>query len=75
MGIVGFAALGLGAACVVPTAVTAAGGYAGWLAGPAVVGGLAEFTSLHLAVGVIVVRFRPGTGPAIVTCSLTLSYR
>jgi MFS family permease len=69
-GLAGFALLGAGLAVVVPLAVTAAArlgrpgpslafttsfGYLGALAGPAIIGGLADLTSLPVALGVIVV--------------------
>jgi MFS family permease len=68
-GLAGFALLGAGLAVVVPLAVTAAArlgrpgpslaittsfGYLGALAGPAIIGGLADLTSLPVAMGVIV---------------------
>jgi MFS family permease len=68
-GLAGFALLGTGLAVVVPLAVTAAArlgrpgpslaittsfGYLGALAGPAIIGGLADLTSLPVAMGVIV---------------------
>lgn len=69
-GIIGFGLLGAGTACVVPSVFSAAGrigqsagtsiaavssaGYAGWLGGPAAVGGLAELVSLPAAMAVVV---------------------
>lgn len=63
--IVGFALLGLGISTGFPLAIGAAGdprriaavtalGYTGWLAGPPVIGALAELTSLRWALGVVV---------------------
>ncbi|EIV94316.1 MFS transporter [Frankia sp. QA3] len=68
-GVIGFGALGVGTACVVPAVFSTAGrlggsagtsiavvstvGYAGWLAGPPVVGGLAELVGLHRALTVV----------------------
>jgi HAD superfamily hydrolase (TIGR01509 family) len=68
--IVGFACLGAGLACVIPTVFRAAGnvpgtrsaaaiaavsttGYLGFLAGPPLIGGLAELTSLPAALAVL----------------------
>ncbi len=68
-GVIGFGALGVGTACVVPAVFSTAGGldastgtsiavvstvgYAGWLTGPPVVGGLAELIGLHRALTVV----------------------
>jgi MFS family permease len=71
-GIVGFASIGAGMACVVPTTISAAaragtgtdaaaiavvvsGGYVGWLAGPPLIGGLADLVGLHGTVGIVTV--------------------
>ncbi|WP_372517766.1 MFS transporter, partial [Frankia tisae] len=70
-GVIGFGALGVGTACVVPAVFSTAGGldastgtsiavvstvgYAGWLTGPPVVGGLAELIGLHRALTVVLV--------------------
>lgn len=74
LGIVGFAVLGAGLACVIPAAFSAAAraasfvglpagaviavvssvGYAGWLTGPALIGGLAELVGLHGAMWSVV---------------------
>jgi MFS family permease len=97
--IVGFAALGLGLAGVVPTlfragadepgvstgpalALVSALGYLGFLAGPPLIGGLAQLTSLRLACGVLALagvvvvvlapnasvrRTRPAVSPSFTT--------
>ncbi len=68
-GVIGFGALGVGTACVAPAVFSTAGrlgesagtsiavvstvGYTGWLAGPPVVGGLAELVGLHRALTVV----------------------
>jgi hypothetical protein len=67
-GLAGFAVLGLGLSVVVPLVFTAASqvgsagpslavvagsGYAGFLAGPALIGGLADAVGLPLALGVV----------------------
>ncbi|CAJ59555.1 MULTISPECIES: MFS transporter [Frankia] len=68
-GVIGFGALGIGTACVAPAVFSTAGrlgesagtsiavvstvGYAGWLTGPPVVGGLAELVGLHRALTVV----------------------
>jgi MFS family permease len=68
-GVIGFGALGVGTACVAPAVFSTAGrlgesagtsiavvstvGYAGWLTGPPVVGGLAELVGLHRALTVV----------------------
>jgi hypothetical protein len=87
-GLAGFALLGGGLSVVVPLAFTAAAalgrpgpslalvtscGYLGALAGPAIIGGLAELTSLHAALGIVVLlsglivvlagRLAPPPGP------------
>ncbi|WP_230203130.1 MFS transporter [Parafrankia discariae] len=74
LGIIGFAVLGAGLACVIPAAFSAAAraasfvglpagaviavvssvGYAGWLTGPALIGGLAELVGLHGAMWSVV---------------------
>jgi MFS family permease len=71
-GLVGFALLGAGLACVVPLVFTAAAaaalgrpgpnlamvttsGYVGMLAGPALIGGVAQAIGLHAALGIDVI--------------------
>ncbi|WP_235498002.1 MULTISPECIES: MFS transporter [unclassified Frankia] len=74
LGIVGFAVLGAGLACVVPAAFSEAGrratragapagpaialvgslGYAGWLAGPPLIGGVAELVGLRTTMWAVV---------------------
>ncbi len=68
-GVLGFGAIGAGTACVAPAvfsraarlgasagrsiAVVSTVGYAGWLTGPPLVGGLAELVGLHRALAVV----------------------
>jgi MFS family permease len=70
-GIAGFAAVGVGTACVFPVGVSAAVrvgpstgsavaafatcGYVGWLSGPVLVGGLSDLVGLHAAMGAVLV--------------------
>lgn len=74
LGVLGFALLGVGLGCVVPSAFSAAGqlaartgvsagpvlafvgsaGYAGWLLGPPLIGGLAEHAGLRSTLWVVV---------------------